>query len=347
LPTTSIDTFFACTLLVSVAIIATAFLAGTMQGQISSFQEAKHQDYLKSIADHIVSGYGAPTDWGATGITPGSFGLSASGSTNLYDLDRDKITRLNSQNIYSLSYPEIFEAAKLNNIALGVSLSQMLQIHVERSSNETVGNNTAYTFGVLVEQDAGPISADIHCYTLASGFSNDVFNETSSLGIGSVTVELPNSSSGPVVLVVFARATFDDRLTAYEVYSFAHLSETPQPNRTFSGLNPLNHTLTITSNSTGATVGNVYAFSYSYQSNLTSTSNSTYLIPQFTDSSPTVIVAQSTNGSLGFIEWTAYPQIPLTIGADFSRSETNVFVYTVTIDGALYKLTLRMGDVVR
>jgi hypothetical protein len=347
LPTTSIDTFFACTLLVSVAIIATAFLAGTMQTQITGIQDTNKQDYLRAISDHIVSGYGAPIDWGIQGGTPNSFGLSKSDATNLFDLDQDKVTRLNSQNIYSLSYLEIFDSARLNNIALGLSVSQMLQIHIELSSNETADNNTAYTFRVFVEQDAGPVSADLHCYALASDFESDVFNETSSLGIGALTVELPNSFSGPVVLILFARAMFDDRLTAFEVYSFGHLSEMPKPNRTLLGLSPLNHTLTITPNSHNAIVGNVSAFSYCYQSNLTSTSNTSYLIPQFTDCSPIVLLVQGTDGNKKFCEWTAYAQVPLTIGADFSRSETNVFVYDVTVDGVLYKLTLRLGDVAK
>jgi hypothetical protein len=38
--------------------------------------------------------------------------------------------------------------------------------------------------------------------------------------------------------------------------------------------------------------------------------------------------------------------VSLEAGADFSRSEANVFTYTVTIRNTLYRLTLRFGDVV-
>jgi hypothetical protein len=97
-PTSSIDTFFACSLLVSVAIITTAFLTGTMQTKFNNMQELNQQDYLRNIADYIVTNCGDPTNWGSTNSTPKSFGLSANNTYRLYELDADKITRLNSLN---------------------------------------------------------------------------------------------------------------------------------------------------------------------------------------------------------------------------------------------------------
>jgi hypothetical protein len=75
--------------------------------------------------------------------------------------------------------------------------------------------------------------------------------------------------------------------------------------------------------------------------------DSSYALTDFTDASPTIIVLQGTNGTADFAEWVAYPQVPMEFGADFSRSETNLYIYPVTIDGALYKLTLRLGDLVK
>lgn len=348
MPTISIDTFFACALLVSVAIIATAFMAGTMQTQINGMQDLNKQDYLQTIANHIVSSYGSPENWGSSGAVPADFGLSSANSQGLCQLDADKVTRLNSQNTYALSVLQVFAATKLNNIAFGVSISQFLQITVTLSNNVTEGDMTAYTFQIAVYQNSEPVDANLHCYIVAPSYLNNTFTETSSQGIGSVTFELQNSASGPAALVVFARATYDPRLTAYDVYPFAHISTSPEPNLTFLGLSPLNQTLTVTSNYSNLAIENVYAFTYSYQSSLTSTSASTYPIPSFTDKSPVVLLVQGTNETTTqFNEWTAYPQVPLTFGTDFSNSEANIFVYPVTINGALYKLTLRFGDVVK
>jgi hypothetical protein len=62
------------------------------------------------------------------------------------------------------------------------------------------------------------------------------------------------------------------------------------------------------------------------------------------DKSPLVIVVESLNGTKHFQEWTAYPQIPMKIGANFGSSEQNIFSYIVTVSGVLYRLDLSLGD---
>jgi hypothetical protein len=345
-PAISIDTFFACSLLVSVALLATASLAGTMQDRITAMQDLNKDDYLRNIAEHLVTSCGTPVDWGSAGAVPSSFGLADSESY-LYALDIDKISMLNSQNSYGLSYAQASIASRLNNIALGISVSQMLSITVTLSGNSSMGDETAYTFKISVSQASGPVSAALQGYVVTKDSVSTVANATSSTGVGYITVQVPNASNGPVLLVVFARAAFDDRITAYEAYSFAHLSQEPSPNHTFLGLSPLNHTLSAEENFPDVTIEHGYAFSYGYQSNLTATSATTYAIPEFVDKSPVVLVTSGVNGTTQFVEWTAYPCVPLDFGADFENSEQNVFVYTVLVKGALYKLTVSFGDVVQ
>jgi len=317
-----------------------------MQDRINSMQDLNKDDYLRNIAEHLVTSYGTPVDWGAAGSVPNSFGLADNEASYLYTLDIDKISRLNSQNSYSLSYFQVSKAARLSNIALGVSVSQMLSITATLSASSSIGDETAYTFDISVSQASGPASEALQCYVVAKDFVSATSNTTSSAGVGYITVQIPNASNGPALLVVFARAAFDDRITAYGTYSFAHLSQEPLPNHTFLGLSPLNYTLSLETNFPDVTIEHGYAFSYAYQSNLTSTSATTYAIPEFVDKSPTVLVISGLNDTTPFVEWTAYPDVPLDFGADFENSEKNVFVYTVLVKGALYKLTLSFGDVV-
>jgi hypothetical protein len=316
-----------------------------MQAQIDSLQDLNKDDYLRNIAEHIVTSYGTPVDWGSSDAIPDSFGLSDNDSSYLYALDIDKISRLNSEKAYALSYGEVSKASRLNNIALGISISQMLSMTVTLSANSSIGDETAYTFKISVSQASGPASAALQCYIVANDFVSDVSNTTSSVGVGYITVQIPNASNGPALLVVFARATFDDRITAYEAYSFAHLSQEPSPNHTFLGLSPLNYTLSVEENFPDVTIEHCYAFSYAYQSNLTLTSTTTYAIPEFMDKSPTVLVISGLNDTTAFVEWTSYPSIPLDFGSDFENSEKNVFIYTVLIKETLYKLTISFGDV--
>ena len=157
-------------------------------------------------------------------------------------------------------------------------------------------------------------------------------------------MEIPNSSAGTALLVVFARASYDSRVTAQGTYSFGHLSFEPSPNNTFLNLSPLNCTLQVDPNSSEVSLDSAYAFSYSYETSLSSISNETYIIPEFLDSSPQVLAVTGWNGSDYLIEWTTYPQVPLEIGANFDdATECYSFNYIVTIDSVLYRLNIKCG----
>ena len=129
MPTSSFDTFFACTIIVAAALIGTAFLCSTMQTRIDSTQDINKDSFLKAIADRIVTNPGAPANWGSTSSVPVDFGLAASDSTLPYEVDIDKISRLNSTDNYSLSYSDLETAAKLSNIALGITVSQIMTVN--------------------------------------------------------------------------------------------------------------------------------------------------------------------------------------------------------------------------
>ncbi len=346
MPSVSIDTFFACALTVSVALLATAFFAGTMQTRINSLEEINKQDYLNAIAEHIVTSYGDPVDWGSEGLVPSTFGLGDVDSPYMYSVDIDKIGRLSNQSSYVLSYPDVHRAARLNNLALGVSLSQMLTVNVELADTNASADAVTYTFKVSVTQDAGPASAGLSCYAVANGFLASASSGTAEDGVGYVDVQVPNSSNGTALLVVFARAAFDNRVTAYTVYPFEHLSQKPLPNNSFLDLSPLDYILHVGVNDSSVGVEAGYAFSYMHQSNLTATSNTTYTIPVRVDKSPMVLVFFGTHDAEYFAEWTSYPLLPRGFGADFAHAEENVFTYVVTIKEVLYRLTLCFGDVV-
>ncbi len=345
MPTISIDTFFACSLMVSVVILSTASLAGLMQVRIDSLRDLNEAQYLRAISDHIVSGFGDPRDWGSNSSTfPESLGLAENGSLHPSELDIDKICRLNPENAFALSYLDILSAVKLDSVALGVSVSQLLDVSIELWSNTTLESSTAYSFRVSVNQDGTPITASLHGYMVANEFYTDVQNDTSIRGIGYLDIDVPNTSNGTASVTVFARTSVNTRITAYAVYRFGHLSTDPPPNNTFLGLSPLDYTLYLNQNFAEIDLEECYAFSYEYRTNLTFITNTTYAIPSNLDRSPMVLVICGLNASTFFIEWTTYPQVPLVVGSDFADSECHAFSYIVTIKETLYELTLRFGD---
>ena len=341
MPTSSFDTFFACTIIVAAALIGTAFLGSTMQTRIASTQDINKDSYLKAIADHIVTNPGSPIDWGISSALPVDFGLASNPSHSSYELDIDKICRLNSLNNYSLSYLDLSKAAKLN-IALGIKVSQLMTVNILQSSNNSVGSDTSFTFQISTNIDSKPTSASLHCYFAADTYLTEVNASIPDVGVGQVTVQIPTSETENALLIAFARSTIDDRITSYAVYNFGNSTQESIPSSTNLALSPLNYTLSLNDTSLG--VLNGYVFSYSYQQPLSSLEGSQAAIPKLLDKSPLVLVFEGINGTDHFLEWTAYPQIPLKIGANFEGSEQNIFSYIVNVNGVLYRLDLSLGD---
>jgi hypothetical protein len=343
MPAVSIDTFFACSLIVAVVVVSMVATTMIVTPYLSSLHDLNEEEYLQKIVDHIIVNSGSPTSWGQNQTaTPEAFGLAEDGSFG-YELDRDKVSRINSQNAYALNYLQILQALRLKKVALRIAFSQILDVSVNLNSNETVGDSTTYFFNVSVSRDGAPVAANLHCYIVANGFFNDTISGTSSSGKAVVDVEIPNSSNGTALLLVFARTSYDDRVTSQGVYAFGHLSSEPSPNNTFLSLSPLNGTLQVDPTVSEVSLETAYQFSYSYDSTLASTSNETYAIPMFLDSSPKVLAVTGWNGSAFFVEYVAYPQVPLELGADFENNECFSFNYMVTIDQVFYRLNVKCG----
>jgi hypothetical protein len=318
-----------------------------MQTSINSTRDINKDSYLQAIADHIITNPGAPVNWGTSSSVPADFGLAAGSSTIPYELNIDKITRLNNLNNYSLSYADMENAAKLNNIALGITVSQVMSINIEQTSHTPIDNNVSFTFAILTSIDSEPTSASLNCYVVANNYLINVTDSTSGVGVGSVTVQIPSAETGNAMLIVFARASFDDRITSYAIYNFLNSTQESAPSGDILTLTPLNYTLSYT-NSSDVTIQNGYIFSYTYRQNLTLVQGTTqYPIPRIIDQSPFVIVLCGfLNNGTYFQEWASYPQVPLKAGSSFEDSEQNVFSYIVTINGVLYMVDVSFGDVI-
>lgn len=346
MPTSSFDTFFACTIILAAALIATGYVCSTMQVRIDNTQSINEQSYLQSIANYIVTNPGSPTNWGTNGSIPTDFGLATNQSTVPYQVDIDKITLLNSLNSYSLSYLDILNSAKLSNIALGIAVSQIMDITIQSTGNSTNGDVTSFTFSVSTAINAEPVSATLSCYTIADSYQNNITAVTSAVGSGTFAVQVPNSAGDNALVVVFARANFDDQITSYAVYNLENSSQETTPSSGDLTLSPLNYQLNLSTNSSALTVQNGYVLTYGTEQNLpASTSAMQYPIPQVVDKSPYIIVVCGLDNGEYFQQWVSYPQVPFNAGATLSDSQQNVFTYTVTINGVLYQLELTLGGI--
>jgi hypothetical protein len=342
-PTTSIDAFFACTLLVAVALIVTASFASAMQTNIESFQGVNDQNYLKTAAEQIVQTTGSPGYWGSTGTVPDSFGLAKVGG-KAFELDGDKICRLSGHCTNALTYKDVSSSSRLYNLAFAISITPMLSITLQPTGNTTNGATTTYNFQVSVTANQNPTAAKIQSYIITQNQVTNVSTALSSLGQANLSFQLPTSDAGSVLLVVFAKADMDERLTGYQTYSFTHPSGEQPQNQQYLSLSPLENKLTVQVNQPDTTVSKVYAFSFGHQSQLTQASG-TYAIPKYLDKSPIVLAVTGTSQTVSFVEYTSYPTVPLHFGSEFDNTGQSAFVYTVTVKDVLYKLTVTLGEI--
>jgi len=349
MPTSSIDTMLACSIMIILASSAIAITSKTLNPYLNELSHKNDVERYQQLAKYLLLSPGTPSNWGSTPeVVPSSFGLALAGSSHLYELDVDKVSRLNSENNYSITYVQILEAFGVRDIALRIEIKPLFGLSVNLVSNHTEGNETTYTFEIVTKRSELPISAHVSCYAISKDYIGNVASSTSPNGNGSVSVTIPNSANGTALLVSFAKV--ETQIVAFNVYPFSHnSSSTPEPNGTFIRLNPLDYTLNASFSYSGEEVVRAQVFTYNYTFKMTQTSgdNQTaeYSIPHLLDASPMIMVITGFNGSKTFAEWVSYPQLPLEMGADLSdlgaAAKIVSLSYIVTINSALYYFTVK------
>ena len=315
-----------------------------MQTRIDNTRNINEQSYLQAIANHIVTNPGAPLNWGTSASSPADFGLAASSSALPYELDIDKVSRLNSLNNFSLSYFDLENSSRLNNVALGISISQIMDINVLQTGNYTAGGTTFFTLAVSTDVDSQPVGTSLSFYVVADNYLGLGTGSTSNDGAGVLAVQAPTDAVADARVMVFARASFDDRLTSYSVFNLADSMEEQTPPNYPATLSPLNHVLSVTTNSTSLEIQHCYVFSFAHRQSLNYNAVSMQCaIPEMVDKSPLMLVVDGTDNGTYFQEWVSYPMVPFTAGSNFSGSGQNVFSYDVTVNGVLYKLNISLG----
>jgi hypothetical protein len=304
----------------------------------------------EEISKYMLLNAGEPSHWGEGNQTITAFGLAKVGSGFPYDLDIDKVSRLNDRNLCAISYAQLFQTLSMSDVSFRMEMAPIFDVNVSLTAISVEGGQTTYRFEVLTGRHGLSVAADLKTYAIAKNYVEAVGLHASG-GRAFVNVTLSDTVQGPALLIVLARSAYNAAVVSFKAYAFAHNSTPPKPSGTFLKLSPLNHTLTASFAQSNLTLLSAYAFTFSHNSMLMLTGNSsqsaTYSIPHFVDSSPIIVVVTGSNSSAFFAEHTAYPQVPLRIGADFASSEahSNVFTYTysVAIDSVAYECVVWLG----
>jgi hypothetical protein len=350
MPAISVDTFLACSLMVMLVLSAMAGTSKVLYPYIHRADDENLAERYLELSKYLLLNSGTPSDWGQNGnVIPSTFGLAKASSDNPFELDTDKVSRLNSENLQSLTYAQIFTISKIPDISFKMQIKPIFKVNIDLVSTFALANQTVYQFEILTEKNGLPVTADLAEYVIAEHYI-----ESSSTyapeGRAYVNLSLSNSINGPALFVVLARSAYDAKIASFNAYAFAHNSADPKSRGAFLRQSPVNYTLNVSALHSDTVLSEVYALSFNYNLTLIQVAGNgqtvTYNLPHFLDSSPTLIIATGRNATSFFAEWTAYPQIPLEVGANFAATSlSNVFthVYTVTINSVNYECTVWVG----
>lgn len=350
MPTISVDTFFACSLMVILVLTAMANTSKILSPYINNFDAENLRQKYKQIAEYVLLNPGSPANWGENAsVIPEIFGLAKADFADFYDLDVDKVSRLNIENMYSLSYSQVFEALGMSEVSFRVEIKPIFDVYVNLTAIYLAESETTYQFEILTEKNNVSVNAELKLYVIAQNYV-DTSYVASSNGETNLNVTLSNSVEGPALLVVFARANYNTKVVSFGAYAFAHNSFEPKPDGTFLRLSPLNQSLTVSQRYPESNISKVCALTFNHYSALAQTSSgnqsATYNMPQLADASPIILTVSGWNQTTFFTEWTVYPHLPIQFGADLNYdtlSEFFAFTYTVSVSSALYEFRFWLG----
>jgi hypothetical protein len=354
MPSSSIDTFLASSVMIVLALSGMIGTSKLMEPYLNDLANRDSTERFQYFASHLLLTTGTPGNWGQLkGTKPTSLGLAKADALKPYELDIDKITRLNSANIYRLDYLDLWQTLGIKDVSFRIEIRTLFEVSVELVSNSTEGSQTVYGFRIISSKSGAPVPANLSSYIIVGNFVNRTTALTSSNGIGTFSLGVPNSINGTALLLVFAQSTANPQVVASNTLTFGHNSPNPSPNSTFMRLSPLDYILDVALSSPSVEILHSRIFTFNYSYNLTATVQDAqtfeYTIPRLIDKSPKVIVLTGLSGSTSYAEWVTYPQVPLEIGANFSESTTGSRIaaqnHIVVTDSALYEVVTMWGGV--
>lgn len=335
MPTASIDFTLAAIAMIVVALgavfgvsmVVAPYLDGSVHG-VERYQQ---------IGRYILLSRGEPAGWGVGG-TPTALGLAV--GSDPYELDIDKVTRLNPDHPQYVNYSTLWQALGIDDVSFRISVEPLFNLTLTLASSQVQGSDTVYDFSATTAKDGFPLPCQVSYYVAVGNSTYSSSGSTPLGGSGTVQFTLPNSLNGTAILIGVARS--ESSIASFDVLPFAHNISQPGQPGAFASLSLLDYTLGV-SLSGGVSAWNAAVFSYDYSFNLTA-SGSDYTLPRLLDGGPMVVTLTGINGTDRWAEWVAYPQIPFEVGGDMDDdyvvSDVRVVEYVVEIEGGLYRFRM-------
>jgi hypothetical protein len=231
----------------------------------------------------------------------------------------------------------MWQVLGISDVSFKIEIDLIFDVVLSLLSTSTQGNSILYNFTIHTTKNGFPLACQLRYYVVVRNSTYSSIGTTNESGYGEVQFSIPRSLNGTAVLIGIART--QGSIASYNILSFSHNSSLQYSPNEFARLSPFNGSLYFDLED-NVTAWNAAIFSFEYSLNLTA-SGSGYNIPYVLDCSPLIITLTGVNGSDYWVEWAAYPQIPLKIGVDmpknYSVSDVYQEVFIVEINGALYR----------
>jgi len=352
MPMSSIDTLLACSAMIVLVLSSMLGVFKLAHPYLQDESSEYRTEINRRLAECLLLDSGDPPDWGSrTNTSVVRFGLAKPDSALPFELDIDKVTKLNQENAYHVSFEEVFRTFGAPDKPVRIEIRPLLDVTLNLASQANEGNQTVYRFDAHTTRSNLPIVASLSYYTIIRSYVVNGTTSTSTSGVASFEVSLPNSLNGTALLILFAK--MDPRAVSYAVYPFRHnSSDGAYPLGTFVRLSPLNYALMVELLYLGEEIQSAKVFTYNYKFDLVKVSDypqtETYSLSHLLDVSPMILAVTGLNESESFAEWVAYPQVPVEFGSDFAEqrdmTEAVSFQFLVGINSAMYECRMVVGD---
>jgi hypothetical protein len=305
----------------------------------------------QKFAEYLLLEPGTPADWGSnfeSSII--HFGLAKQGFLTPFELDIDKVSRLNSENAYNVSFWDALTALGTTDKPFRIRIEPVFDVYVNLTSKQERLADTVYRFQVTTKKSSLPVAASLSCYAVLLNQVAGNTSSTSPSGEALVEISLPNDGNGTALFIAIAK--INPRTVSFVVYPFTHqFIGNPNTHKSYATLSPIDCVLKVDLVSALNKVSNGTIFTYDRWSRLDEINESLttqyYNIPRLLDIGPMSLVGTGLDGATCFAEWTVYPQVPIDFGSNLSnqydRSDFHSYRYLVTINSAIYECEVTVG----
>ena len=160
------------------AIVGTSKVTTPYLNGLSNRDDAER---FQQLASYVLLSAGHPSNWGQLGeAVPSTLGLAKADTGQDYELDIDKVTRLNNRSIYSLTYSQLWEALGTRDVVFQVEVKTLFDVSTKLISSSIQGDQTSYEFQIVTSKSGMPISTELCGYVTVDNFVNRTMSSTSS-----------------------------------------------------------------------------------------------------------------------------------------------------------------------